>query len=94
MPCVRRMKNKKRVLIALLSICIGLAVMGGVAVLCLNAFVKSALAKKVAVVPGSTFNCDTTAPSLSFRLNYSTPTDEQIVTGVARLGEAVREFLK
>ena len=60
----------------------------------MNAFVKSALAKKVAVVPGSTFNCDTTAPSLSFRLNYSTPTDEQIVTGVARLGEALREFLK
>ncbi|MBQ9802100.1 MAG: PLP-dependent aminotransferase family protein [Clostridia bacterium] len=60
----------------------------------MNAFVKSALAKKVAVVPGSTFNCDTEAPSRSFRLNYSTPTDEQIVTGVQRLGEAAREFLK
>ena len=60
----------------------------------MNAFVKSAIAKKVAVVPGTTFNCDTEAPSRSFRLNYSTPTDEQIVEGVKRLGEAAREFLK
>lgn len=60
----------------------------------MNAFVKSAIDKKVAVVPGNTFNCDTEAPSRSFRLNYSTPTDEQIRAGVARLGEAAREFLK
>ena len=58
------------------------------------AFVKCALEKKVAVVPGSTFNCDPAAPSNSFRLNYSTPTDEQIVEGCKRLGEAAREFLK
>ncbi|MBQ2773322.1 MAG: PLP-dependent aminotransferase family protein [Clostridia bacterium] len=60
----------------------------------MNAFVKSAIRKKVAVVPGTTFNCDTEAPSRSFRLNYSTPSDEQIVEGVKRLGEAAREFLK
>ena len=60
----------------------------------MNAFVKRAIEKKVAVVPGTTFNCDTTAPSSSFRLNYSTPTDEQIVEGCKRLGEAAREFLK
>lgn len=59
----------------------------------MNAFVKSALAKKVAVVPGTTFNCDTEAPSRSFRLNYSTPSDEQITEGVRRLGETAREFL-
>ena len=57
------------------------------------AFVKSAIAKKVAVVPGTTFNCDESAPSRSFRLNYSTPSDEQIREGVKRLGEAAREFL-
>lgn len=57
------------------------------------AFVKSAIAKKVAVVPGTTFNCDENAPSRSFRLNYSTPSDEQIKEGVKRLGEAAREFL-
>ncbi|MBQ3063185.1 MAG: PLP-dependent aminotransferase family protein [Clostridia bacterium] len=60
----------------------------------MNAFVKRAIEKKVAVVPGTTFNCDTTAPSNSFRLNYSTPTDEQIIEGCRRLGEAAREFLK
>ena len=59
----------------------------------MNAFVKSALQKKVAVVPGTTFNCDTDAPSRSFRLNYSTPSDEQIVEGVRRLGEAARQFI-
>ena len=49
--------------------------------------VKKALEKKVAVVPGATFNCDPSLPSPSFRLNYSTPTDEQIEEGVKRLGE-------
>ena len=49
--------------------------------------VKLAIEKKVAVVPGSAFNCDTEAPSHSFRLNYSTPSDEQIIEGVKRLGE-------
>jgi 2-aminoadipate transaminase len=49
--------------------------------------VKKAIEKKVAVVPGTAFNCDTEAKSPSFRLNYSTPSDEQIVEGVKRLGE-------
>ena len=49
--------------------------------------VKLAIEKKVAVVPGTAFNCDTEAKSPSFRLNYSTPSDEQIVEGVKRLGE-------
>ena len=59
----------------------------------MNAFVKEALARKVAVVPGTAFNCDTEAPSRSFRLNYSTPSDEQIVEGVKRLGEAARAVI-
>ena len=57
-----------------------------------SALVKAAIDKKVAVVPGATFNCDTSLPSRSFRLNYSTPSDEQIVEGVKRLGEAIREL--
>ena len=57
------------------------------------AFAKFAIAKKVAVVPGATFNCDTEAPSNAFRLNYSTPSDEQIVTGIKTLGEIAREYL-
>ena len=58
------------------------------------AFCKAAIEKKVAVVPGTTFMCDPAAPSRSFRLNYSTPTDEQIVEGVARLADAARAFLQ
>lgn len=56
-------------------------------------FAKAAIAKKVAVVPGTAFNCDTASPTRSFRLNYSTPSDEQIIEGVKLLGEAVREFV-
>ena len=54
-----------------------------------SALVKQALEKKVAVVPGVTFHCDPSVPSPSFRLNYSTPSDEQIAQGVKRLGEVL-----
>lgn len=56
-------------------------------------FIKTAMAKKVAVVPGQAFNCDTSAPSKCFRLNYSTPSDEQIIAGVGYLADAVRSML-
>lgn len=55
--------------------------------------VKAALERKVAVVPGTAFNCDETAPSPSFRLNYSMPSDEQIIKGVSALADAVRAVL-
>lgn len=48
--------------------------------------VKRLTGEKVAVVPGAAFNCDTSAPSGSFRLNYSTPSDEQIAEGIKRMG--------
>ena len=57
-----------------------------------SGIVKAAIAKKVAVVPGTAFNCDTEALSDSFRLNYSTPSDEQIIEGVKRLGEVFAEL--
>ncbi|MBR6807780.1 MAG: PLP-dependent aminotransferase family protein [Clostridia bacterium] len=57
-------------------------------------FVQRALVKKVAVVPGATFNPDQNAPSQSFRLNYSTPSDEAIIRGVEALGEVAREMIK
>lgn len=57
-------------------------------------FVRAALSEKVAVVAGTAFNCDTNAPSSSFRLNYSTPSDEQIVEGVKRLGKVAEKMLK
>ena len=57
-------------------------------------FVRACKAKKLLVVPGATFNCDQDAPSNGFRINFSTPSDEQIVEGCARLGAVAREFLQ
>ena len=58
------------------------------------AFLKACIAEKLMIVPGATFNCDVTQGSNSFRLNYSTPSDEQIKEGVARLGKVARQFVK
>ncbi len=60
----------------------------------MNAFCKGAVQRKVAVVPGNAFSTDENAVSHSFRLNYSTPTDEQIEKGVKILGAAAKELLK
>jgi len=57
-----------------------------------SAFIKEALARKVAVVPGTAFNCDTEAKSDSFRLNYSMPSDEEIVKGIGILSDIAREM--
>ena len=57
-------------------------------------FVKKAIEHKVAVVPGETFNCDTSMPSQSFRMNYSTPSDEDIVRGVKLLAQTAKEMIK
>lgn len=54
--------------------------------------VQKALEKQVAVVPGSAFSCAAGTRSPSFRLNYSTPSDEQIQIGIQRLGEAIRSL--
>ena len=57
-----------------------------------SAFIKKALENKVAVVPGTAFNCDTEAKSDSFRLNYSMPSDEDIVRGIRILSDLAREM--
>ena len=59
-----------------------------------TAFLKACMAEKLMIVPGATFNCDVSESSMSFRLNYSTPSDQQIREGVARLGRVAREFVK
>ncbi|WRS27039.1 PLP-dependent aminotransferase family protein [Oscillospiraceae bacterium MB08-C2-2] len=46
---------------------------------------------KVCVVPGSTFCAQMNTPTSSFRLNFSTPTDEQIVEGIGRLTQALKK---
>jgi len=59
----------------------------------LEGFVQRALARKVAVVPGTAFTPDENAPSQSFRITYSTPTDKQLVDGVKILSEIAAEML-
>ncbi len=56
-------------------------------------FLGRATAANVRIVPGATFNCDTSAPSQGFRLNYSTPSDEQIEKGIEILGKIAHEML-
>lgn len=55
-------------------------------------FIKQATAHDVRIVPGATFSCDTNATSQSFRLNYSTPSDDDIVNGIRILGDIAREM--
>lgn len=57
------------------------------------AFAKGLTERKLAVVPGATFLADESGKSSSFRLNYSTPSDEDIVRGVKILGEYAKEYL-
>ena len=49
-------------------------------------YIKRAAAAGVAAVPGVAFNANPADSSNSFRLNYSTPTDDQIVRGIEILG--------
>lgn len=54
-------------------------------------FVQSCLQKKLAVVPGSAFYT-TDVPCQSIRLNFSTPTKEQIAKGVEIMDSVLREL--
>lgn len=60
----------------------------------LTAFCKATAAAGVAVVPGSAFLTDESAPCHSFRANYSTPTSDQIIRGTAIIGNVLREMMK
>ena len=55
-------------------------------------FAKQAVARNVAVVPGNAFLVNESDPCNSIRLNYSTPTDEQIEKGMRILGELLSEY--
>lgn len=57
-------------------------------------YVRSALEQGVAVVPGNTFLCDTEGSINAVRLNYSTPSDEEIVRGCEILAKVAREMLE
>ncbi len=51
------------------------------------AFCKEAVLNKVCVVPGNAFLTDENEECHSFRINFSTPTDEQLEKGIKILGE-------
>ncbi|MBR1831742.1 MAG: PLP-dependent aminotransferase family protein [Ruminiclostridium sp.] len=57
-------------------------------------FVKKAIDRKVAIVTGKAFLVDERKPTLSFRLNYSTPTDAQIESGVDTLADVAKSIYK
>ena len=60
----------------------------------MNDFCRKAVQQyKIAVVPGNSFSIDTDEVSHSFRLNYSTPTNEQIKKGMDILARMTREML-
>lgn len=56
-------------------------------------FAKEGVKEKVAVVSGTAFTPKQGDPSCSFRMNYSTPSDEQIVLGVERLGKLLERYI-
>jgi len=51
-----------------------------------------AVEKKVAYIPGYTFMIDTEKPCSSFRLNYSIPSEEDIIKGIEILGEIFKNI--
>jgi len=57
-------------------------------------FAKMAADKGVAFVPGCSFMVNDSDPCPAFRLNYSTPSKENIERGVKILAEAIDEYLK
>lgn len=57
-------------------------------------FCKQAVLRKVCVVPGNSFLTDENEPCQNFRVNFTTPTDEQLVRGVQILGQLADEVIK
>ncbi len=56
-------------------------------------FVKQAIERKVCVVPGNAFLTDENETSDGFRINFSTPTDEQLEKGIKALGKLIKEIV-
>ena len=48
---------------------------------------------KVAIVPGTAFLCDEKGSSPCFRINFSTPSDENLEEGIKRLGRIAADVL-
>ncbi len=57
-------------------------------------FCKRAIENKVCVVPGNAFLTDENEKCQSFRINFSTPTDEQLEKGIKILGRLANNYKK
>ena len=55
-------------------------------------FVRKAIDNKVCVVPGNAFLTDESESSDGFRINFSTPTDEQLEKGIKALGDLIKSY--
>ncbi|MBR2108569.1 MAG: PLP-dependent aminotransferase family protein [Ruminococcus sp.] len=56
-------------------------------------YVRKAIERKVCVVPGNAFLTDESESSNGFRINFSTPTDEQLEKGIKALGKLIKEIM-
>ena len=57
-------------------------------------FCKILIENKVAVVPGNAFMTDDTAPCSYIRLNFSTPSDENIIKGIKIMGRVLENIYR
>ena len=55
-------------------------------------YVNRLIERNVAVVPGTAFMVDDTKPCRYIRLNFSTPSDDDIVKGVKIMGEIAKQY--
>ncbi len=58
----------------------------------MDLFIKKTVQANVAVVPGATFMPNVTDKTYSFRMNYSMPTKQQIITGVERISNVIKDM--
>ena len=56
-------------------------------------FCKKLTERKVCVVPGNAFLTDSDMECHSFRINFSTPTDEDLTKGIKIIGELAKEII-
>lgn len=56
-------------------------------------FCKKLTDRKVCVVPGNAFLTDSAMECHSFRINFSTPTDEQLTKGIIEIGRLAEEII-
>lgn len=57
-------------------------------------FCKYAIKNKVCVVPGNAFLTDESEECHTFRVNFSTPTDEQLEKGIKLLAKTAEKYIK